>query len=65
MAGVGVLTARRVRGIRLPLSWRLASADNGYRATLPENPADIALLGQKGLLINGWAAGLSLVATLA
>jgi hypothetical protein len=32
------------------------SAANKHRAKLPENPADIALSGQNGLLINGSAA---------
>src|SRR5262247_2009869 len=52
---VGWLTAARVRAIRLPLSWRPVSDDNKNRAKLPENPANIALSGQKDLLINGWA----------
>jgi hypothetical protein len=31
-------------------------ANNGHGAKLPENPANIALSGQKSTLINGWAA---------
>jgi hypothetical protein len=37
------------------LSWRPASADNGYWAKLPENHANIALSGQKGWPVNPWA----------
>jgi hypothetical protein len=37
------------------LSWRPMSAANKHRAKLPENPANIVLSGQNGLLINGWA----------
>jgi hypothetical protein len=37
IAGFGVLTTRRVRGIKLPSSWRPASADHGHWAILPEN----------------------------
>jgi hypothetical protein len=55
MAGFGLLTAARLRDIRLTLSWRPVSAANKHRAKLPENPANIALSGQKGLLINGSA----------
>ena len=47
-----LLTARRVRHIRAS-SWRLEIADNRHRAKLPENPANIALSGQNGKLING------------
>ena len=47
-----LLTSRRVRHIRSP-SWRRESADNQDRAKLPENPANIALSGQNGKLING------------
>jgi hypothetical protein len=35
---IEVLTARRVRDITSPSSWRPASADNKYGAKLPENP---------------------------
>jgi hypothetical protein len=45
IAEVWWLTSRRVRHIRSP-SWRPQSADNGYGAKLPENPANIALSGQ-------------------
>jgi hypothetical protein len=31
------------------------STANKHRAKLPENPANIALSGQNGLLINGYA----------
>jgi hypothetical protein len=55
MEGLVVLTARRVRDITSPSSWRPASADNRYWAKLPENPANTALSGQNGLLINGQA----------
>jgi hypothetical protein len=34
-------------------SWRLEIADNKHGAKLPENPANIALSGQNGKLING------------
>jgi hypothetical protein len=34
-------------------SGRLESIDNRHRAKLPENPSNITLSGQKGLLING------------
>ena len=47
-----LLTSRRVEHIRAP-SWRLEMADNGHRAKLPENPANIVLSGQNGKLING------------
>jgi hypothetical protein len=56
IAGWGGLTAARVRDIRLMLSWRPMSAANKHRAKLPENPANVALLGQNDLLINGSAA---------
>jgi hypothetical protein len=46
--GVGLLTARRVRPITSP-SKRSEIAENGHRAKLPENPANIALLGQNSL----------------
>ena len=49
----GWLTSCRVRHIRSP-SWRPEIADNRHRAKLPENPSNIALSGQNGLLINGW-----------
>jgi hypothetical protein len=48
----GWLTSRRVKHIRSP-SWRPQSADNGYRAKMPENPINIALSGQNDKLING------------
>jgi hypothetical protein len=51
-----VLTARRVRDITSPSSWRPASADNKHGAKLPENPASMGLSGQNGLLINGSVA---------
>jgi len=41
------LTLRRVRHIRSP-SWRPAIVDNGQWAKMPENPANMALLGQNG-----------------
>jgi predicted metalloprotease len=47
-----LLTSPRVRHMRAPF-WRLESADKRHRAKLPENPANITLSGQKGLLING------------
>jgi hypothetical protein len=50
------LTAARVRDIKFPLLWCPTSADKWHRAKLPENPANIALSGQKGLLINGYPA---------
>jgi hypothetical protein len=53
IARCGVLTARHVRDIRSPLSWCRASAGTGHEAQLPENPANMGLLGQKDLLING------------
>jgi hypothetical protein len=53
MEGIGVLTARCVRDITAPSSWRPASADHGHGAKLPENRATMALSGQNGLLING------------
>jgi hypothetical protein len=53
ITGLGWLTAARIRHIRFALSWRPASADNRYWAKMPENPANIALSGQNGLLING------------
>jgi hypothetical protein len=43
---------RRVRRITSP-SWCRKIADKWHRAKLPENPANIALSGQNGLLING------------
>jgi hypothetical protein len=54
MEGLGWLTAARVRHIRLPWSWRPASAANKHRAKPFENPATIALSGQiRQLLIDG------------
>jgi len=49
----GLLTSRRVRHIMSP-SWCPEIADNWHGAKLPENPANIALSGQNGQLINGW-----------
>jgi hypothetical protein len=48
-----MLTVRRVRDITSSSSRRPASADHGHEATLPENPATIALSGQNVLLSNG------------
>jgi hypothetical protein len=53
IAGYRLLTVCRVRDIRAASSECPASTDNGDWAKLPENPAKIALSGQKGLLING------------
>ena len=49
---LGLLTSRRVRHIR-STSWRPEIADNRHWAKLPKNPANIALSGQNGQLING------------
>jgi hypothetical protein len=49
---LGWLTSCRVRHRGFP-SWRPASADNGHWAKLPENPANIALSGKNGKIING------------
>jgi hypothetical protein len=43
----GLLTSRRIRHIKVP-SWRPEIADNKPWAKLPENPINIALLGQNG-----------------
>jgi hypothetical protein len=49
IAGFELLTAGGVRDITSTLSWRPVSTGNGYGAKLPENPANIALSGRKGL----------------
>jgi hypothetical protein len=45
---VGLLTVRRARHITSP-SERSEIADNGHRAKLPENPANISLSGQNDM----------------
>jgi hypothetical protein len=48
------LTERRVRHIHLLQSYHPDKADNGHRAKVLENAANITLSGQKCKLINGW-----------
>ena len=56
----GLLTSCDVRHIRSP-SWNPVIADNRHRAKLPKNPTNIALSGQNGRLINGWAASMKVL----
>jgi len=49
---VWAVTSCRVRQRRSP-SWRPEIANNKPWVKLPEKPSNIALSGQKGLLING------------
>jgi hypothetical protein len=49
------MTSCRVRQRRSP-SWRPEIATNKPWVKLLEKLSNIALSGQKGLLINGWAA---------
>src|SRR5262249_51944945 len=49
----GLLTARRVRLIRSPTSWRPASVVNGQGAILPEKPHPYRIIRAKGH-VNQW-----------
>jgi len=51
----GLLTAGRVRHIRVPVSWRPASAENGHGAKLPENPANMAYQDERARESMVWS----------
>jgi hypothetical protein len=54
-AEVGWLIVRGMRQRRLP-SWRPETVEHRHRAKLLENPTNITLPGQNGLISNGSAA---------